>query len=33
VENPEPEQLEKVARKSDVMKDIAALEKQIQSQG
>ena len=33
IKNPEPEQLEKVARKQDVMKDIAALEKQIGSQG
>lgn len=33
IESPEPEQLEKVARKPDVMKDINALEKQIQSQG
>jgi len=30
VHNPEPEQLNKVAKKSDVMKEIAALEKQIQ---
>jgi len=33
VENPEPEQLEKIARKTDVIKDITAIEKQIQSQG
>ena len=33
ITSPEPEQLEKVARKPDVMKDIAALEKQIGSQG
>ena len=33
IDKPEPEQLDKVARKPDVMKEIFALEKQIQSQG
>jgi len=32
IENPEPEQLEKVARKTEVMKEINALEKLIPSQ-
>ena len=31
IENPEPEQLEKVARKTEVMKEINALEKLIPS--
>jgi len=33
IEKPEPEQLEKVARKTEVTKEINALEKQVQSQG
>jgi len=33
IDKPEPEQLDKVARKQDVMKEIFALEKQVQSQG
>ena len=31
IEKPEPEQVDKVARKPDVMKEIAALEKQVGS--
>jgi len=33
IENPEPEQLDKVARKQDVIKEISALEKITDSQG
>ena len=33
IENPEPEQVEKIARKQDVIKEISALEKITDSQG
>jgi len=33
IKNPEPEQVDKIARKQDVIKEISALEKIINTQG